>query len=74
MKCCEYAPITTLFFVSCKAAFPLAKFVCETMEQRILKNVNNGLNTYIYSYLETSGGQNCNIYLNLVHFFNTSVN
>ncbi len=63
-----------IFFVHCKAAFPLAKFVCETMEQRILKNVNNRLNAYIYSYLETSGVQNCNIYLNVVHFFNTSVN
>ncbi len=45
-----------------------------SMEQRALKNVNNYLNTNIYSYLETSGGQNSNIYLNLVHFFNTSVN
>jgi hypothetical protein len=33
------------------------------MEQRALKNVNNYLNTNIYSYLETSGGQNSNIYL-----------
>ncbi len=44
------------------------------MEQRSLKNVNNYLNTNIYSYLETSGGQSYNIYLNVVHFFNTSVN
>jgi hypothetical protein len=44
------------------------------MEQRALKNVNNYLNTNIYSYLETSGGQNSNIYLKVVHFFNTSVN
>ncbi len=27
-----------------------------TMEQRTLKNVNNYLNTNIYSYIETSGG------------------
>ncbi len=27
-----------------------------------------------YSYLETSGGQSSNLYLNVVHFFNTSVN
>jgi hypothetical protein len=39
------------------------------MEQHTLKNVNNGLNTNIYSYLETSGGQSCNLYLNVVHFF-----
>ncbi len=32
-----------------------------SMEQRTLKNVNNGLITNIYSYLETSGGQNSNI-------------
>ncbi len=43
------------------------------MEQRALKNVNNCLNTNISSYLETSGGQSSNLYLN-VHFFNTSVN
>jgi hypothetical protein len=44
------------------------------MEQRTLKNVNNCLNTNIYSFLETSGGQKSNLYLNVVHFFNTSVN
>jgi len=32
------------------------------------KNVNNCLNTKIYSYLETSGGQSYNLYLNVVHF------
>ncbi len=30
------------------------------MEQNALKNVNNCLNTNIYSYLETSGGQSSN--------------
>jgi hypothetical protein len=35
-------------------------------------NVNNCLNTTIYSYLETSGGQSCNLCLNVLHFFNTS--
>ncbi len=44
------------------------------MEQRALKNVNNCLNTNISSYLETSGGQSSNLYFNIVHFFNTSVN
>jgi hypothetical protein len=38
------------------------------------KNVNNCLNIHIYSYLETSGGQNSNLHLNVAHFFNTSVN
>jgi hypothetical protein len=32
------------------------------------------LNTNIYFYLETSGGQNYNLYLNAVHFSNTSAN
>jgi len=35
------------------------------------KNVNNCLNTNIYPYLETSGGQKSNPYLNVVHFLNT---
>jgi len=38
------------------------------------KNVNNYLNTNIHSHLETSGGQKSNLYLNVVHFFNTRVN
>jgi len=46
----------------------------QRMEQRTLRNVNNYLNTNIYSYLETSGGQSSNLYLKVVHFFNTSVN
>jgi hypothetical protein len=44
------------------------------MEQHTSKNVNNYLITNIYSYLESSGGRISNIYLNVVHFFNTSVN
>jgi hypothetical protein len=44
------------------------------MEQRIFKNVSNCLNTNICSYLETSGGQNSNLYLNVVRFFSSSVN
>jgi len=44
-----------------------------SMEQHTLKNVNNYLNTNIYSHLEASGGQSSNIYLNVVHFFNASV-
>jgi hypothetical protein len=43
------------------------------MEQHSLRNVNNCLNTNIYSYLETSGGQSSNPYSNVVHFFNTRV-
>jgi hypothetical protein len=52
----------------------LTFYVHMSMEQRTLKNVNNCLNTTIYSYLETSGGQSSHLYLNVVHFFNASVN
>jgi hypothetical protein len=57
-------PIERVYFTS----------VISTMELHTLKNVNNCLNTNIYSYLETSGGQSLNPYLNVVHFFNTRVN
>jgi len=42
------------------------------MEWRAFKNVNNCFNTNIYSYLETSGGQSSDLYLNVVPFFDTS--
>jgi hypothetical protein len=44
------------------------------MEQRALKYIYNCLNNNIYSYLQTSGGQSSNLYLNVVQFFNASVN
>ncbi len=50
---------------------PLLRGRLSTMEQCALKNVNNYLNTNICPYLETSGGNCSNIYLNVVHFFNT---
>ncbi len=49
-------------------------FNLSLMEQHTLKNVNDYLNTNIYSYLETSGGQSSKLYLNVVHIFYTSVN
>jgi hypothetical protein len=42
----------------------------DAMEQHTLKNINNCLNTNIYSYLEASGGQSSNPCLNVVHFLN----
>ncbi len=39
-----------------------------SMELHALKSVNNCLNTNIYYYSETSGGQRSNLYLNVVHF------
>ncbi len=50
------------------------ELLASAIEQRASKNVHNCLNTNIYSYLETSGDQSSNLYLNVVHFFNTSVN
>jgi hypothetical protein len=44
------------------------------MEQYTFKIVNNCMNTKIYYYLETSGGQISDAYLNALHFFNTRVN
>jgi hypothetical protein len=38
------------------------------MEQGALQNVNNCLNTNIYSYLETSGGQRYYLYLKKFNF------
>jgi hypothetical protein len=43
------------------------------MEQRASKILNICFNANIYSYLEISGGQSLNQYLNVVHFFNISV-
>ncbi len=43
------------------------------MEQHTSKIVNNCFNANIYPYLETSGGQSLNQYLNVVHICNTSV-
>jgi hypothetical protein len=37
------------------------------------KNANNELKPNIYSYSETSCGQSSNLYLNVIHIFNTNV-
>jgi len=44
------------------------------IKQRSLKNVNNCQNTNISCYLEKPVGQNSNLYLNVVHFFNIGDN
>jgi hypothetical protein len=46
----------------------------DAMEQHTFKNVNNCLNTNIYPYLKTSSSQSFKLYLNVVHFFNASIN
>jgi hypothetical protein len=59
--------------ISVYAENPIWRGRLGTMEQRAFKNVNNCLNTSIYTYFETSGGQSYNIFLDVVHFFNNSV-
>jgi len=54
-----------------KSSDKLITFANGTMR---FKNVNNCLNTNIYSYLETSGRKSSNLYLNVVHIFNTTIN
>ena len=56
------------------SALAVVDFFCKLMEHHALKNVNNCFNTNIYSYLETSGGKNSNLYLNVLHFKDTSFN
>ena len=43
------------------------------MEQRGLKNVNNCLDTNIYSYLETSSGKSYKICIEMLFFFSIPV-
>ncbi len=43
------------------------------MEKFALKSISNCFNT-IYIYLDISGGQSYNLYLNVVHFINPSLN
>ncbi len=64
----------SLIFVGKAGAYPSLQKHYFPMEQRALKNVYYSLNTNISSYFETYCGQSSNLYLNAVHFFNTSVN
>jgi hypothetical protein len=50
------------------------QYFCHSGADYAFKNVNNCLNTNIYSYLETFDYQSSNLNLNVVHFFNTSIN
>ncbi len=47
--------------------------MCCLMEHHNFKNVNNSLNTNIYSFLETSGGKRVIIYNKMLFIFSTSV-
>jgi hypothetical protein len=65
--------VGTFLFVSYDLYGVTQPKVAKAMEQCALKIVSNCSNTNIYSYLDTSGGQSYNMYLNVVHFFNTSL-
>ncbi len=52
----------------------LSVITLSVLAPHAIHEATSRVDTNIYSYLETSGGQSCNLYLNLVHFFNTSVN
>jgi hypothetical protein len=69
-------PLYAYVSTSQRCTFPLnlKEFFFKTKSGKArFKNVNNCLTTNIYSYLKTSGGLSSNLYLNVVHFFNTSV-
>ncbi len=64
-------------YLGTKKCFPgvnIIKLFTVVMKQHTFKSVNNRFDTNIYSYLETSGGHGSDLYLNVVNFFNTSVN
>jgi hypothetical protein len=61
----------TVLMKQTKQSIFLDVYASASMEQRTYKKVNN---TNIYSYLKTSGGKSYNVYLNVVHFFNTRAN
>jgi hypothetical protein len=72
--CVQSISLACKYWTKMKVTNTPSYYKIQSMEQHALRNVNNCKNTNIYSYLETSGFQNSNLYLNIVHFFNTGVN
>ncbi len=74
---CKIAPLCVYVYNTISMLFmgklPQHMTVTKTMEECAL-NINNCLNTNMYSYWETSGSQSSTLYSNIVHFFNASVN
>ena len=68
-QCFKFKKIVSLIVYVGVQFVSLVRIQTFTMEQHALKNVNNCLNTNIYSYLETSGGQSSNLYLNVGSFY-----
>ncbi len=73
-KICQNFNFFKCWFEKCFSNENSFEVMISSMEQLTLKNVNNGLISNIYSYLETSVGQSYYLFLNVVHFFNTSLN
>jgi hypothetical protein len=71
---CIQLPFATMGDTAQIETYPVCAESQHGMEQRLLKIVTNSLNTNIYSYFETSGGQSSNLYLNVVQFFIASLN
>ncbi len=63
-----------LCFLSSRKYFILTLVNTLANGSAFFENVNNCSNINIYSYFQTSGGQSYNLYLNVIHFFNHSVN
>jgi hypothetical protein len=61
-----------VFSLSLLDVYASVSNMCRSMEQHAQEKVNCCWNTKINFYLETSGGQNYNLYLNADHFL-TSV-
>ncbi len=65
---------TTIIFYKEKKALAFNRDRCCHLPHCLWLILFHGLNTNIYSYLEITGGQSLNPHLNVVHFFNTSIN
>ncbi len=57
LKLDTYGPFESIIMSLLKWVDIMSLSKLDVMEQHALKNVNNCLNTTIYSYLEISGGQ-----------------
>jgi hypothetical protein len=70
---CNHFPTYLGFIVQGQnEMFIITRVICRNGTANF-KNMNNCLNTNIYSYLEISGDQCSNQYINVVHCFYTSV-
>jgi hypothetical protein len=74
MRCVTYAAQMSMWRCYTRNQSRNSVRALRGLEQSNLENINKCFNINIYSYLETSGGKSCILYLNVVHFFNAIVN